>query len=78
MADSKRHTGKVIWFSSKTGFGFIAPDDGGKDIFTHFKHIQMEGFKTLRQGQIVEYEIGENDKGPIATNVKVIKDAPAE
>ena len=74
MIEGKRYTGKVVWFSSKTGFGFVAPDNGSKDVFVHFKHIQVEGFKTLRQGQIVEFEMGENDRGPMAVNVKIIKD----
>lgn len=73
--ESKRCTGKVIWFSSKTGFGFIAPDDGSKDIFVYWKNLLMDGFKTLKPDQIVEYEIGTNDKGPQAINVKVIKEA---
>lgn len=66
-------TGKVVWFSSRTGFGFIAPHDGGEDIFCYWKNILMEGFKTLKPDQTVEYEIGSNDKGPQAINIKVIK-----
>ncbi len=76
--ESKRFTGTVVWFSARTGYGFISPDDGSKDIFTHFKHIQMDGFKVLKQGQVVEYEIGSNERGPMATNVKVIKDVVKE
>lgn len=74
----KRFTGTVVWFSGKSGYGFISPDDGSKDIFTHFKHILMDGFKVLKQGQVVEYEIGSNEKGPIASNVKIIKDVEKE
>lgn len=74
VKEGKRCTGKVIWFSGKTGIGFIAPDDGGKDLFVHFSNIQMEGFKTLKPEQIVEYEVGANNKGPQAVNVKVIRD----
>lgn len=75
MSESEKFTGIVVWFSSKTGYGFIAPDHGGDDIFTHFKHLCMDGFKTLKQGQVVEYEISSNEKGPIATNVRVIKES---
>lgn len=76
MDEGKKYTGKVIWFSGKTGIGFIAPDNGDKDIFVHFSNIVMEGFKTLRPDQIVEYEIGENHRGSQCINVKVIKDPP--
>ena len=55
----------------KKGFGFIAPDSGGKDdLFVHHSDIQMEGYKNLNDGQAVEYEVGENKKGPCARNVK--------
>jgi CspA family cold shock protein len=74
MTDVKRYTGKVIWFSAKTGFGFIAPDDGSKDIFVYWKNIMMDNFKVLKPDQIVEYSIGSNDKGPQAVEVKIIKD----
>jgi cold shock protein len=72
--DGKKHTGKVIWFSAKTGFGFLAPDDGSKDLFCYWSNVEMEGFKTLKPDQIVEYEIGANSKGPQAEKVRVIKD----
>jgi CspA family cold shock protein len=74
MSEEKRYTGKIIWFSAKTGFGFIAPDNGDKDLFVYWKNILMDGFKVLKPDQIVEYEIGANDKGPQAVNVKIIKD----
>ena len=61
--------GTVKWFNDKKGFGFIEPSEGGKDLFVHMSSIQMEGFKTLRDGQSVEYEVGESEKGPAATNV---------
>jgi CspA family cold shock protein len=63
-------TGKVKWFNERKGFGFIAPDDGGEDLFLHHSDIAMEGFKTLGENQTVEYDIGEGEKGPRATNVK--------
>lgn len=62
--------GTVKWFDEKKGFGFITPDDGGKDLFVHHSNIAMEGFKTLQEGQKVEYEAGQGRKGPEATNVK--------
>ena len=60
--------GKVKWFSNQKGYGFIQTD-GGDDIFVHFSAIQSEGFKTLAQGQEVEFEINEGNKGPQAANV---------
>ena len=63
-------TGKVKWFDGKKGFGFIVPDDGGNELFVHHTEIQMEGFKNLSDGQVVEYEVGEGEKGPRAQSVK--------
>ena len=60
--------GKVKWFSNQKGYGFIQTDDG-KDIFVDFSAIESEGFKTLGQGQDVEFEISEGPKGPQAANV---------
>ena len=67
MSDVKQ--GVVKWFNDKKGFGFIEPEGGGKDLFVHMSEIQMDGFKTLRDGQDVDYEEGNSDKGPCATNV---------
>ena len=61
--------GTVKWFNDQKGFGFITPEEGDKDLFVHMSSIQMEGFKTLKDGQEVEYEVGEGEKGPVATNV---------
>ena len=61
--------GKVKWFNDKKGYGFITPDDGSKDCFVHHSAVQGDGFKSLSEGQEVEFEIGEGDKGPQATNV---------
>ena len=62
-------SGTVKWFSKGKGFGFIAPDDGGDDIFVHHSDIKMEGNASLDDGQKVTYEVGEDKKGPCATSV---------
>ena len=62
--------GTVKWFNDKKGFGFITPDDGGDDLFVHHSSIAMEGFKTLGEGQAVEYEPAQGKKGMEATSVK--------
>ena len=61
--------GTVKWFNSEKGFGFITPDDGGKDLFVHHSEIQMSGRAMLSDGQNVDFEAGEGPKGPCATNV---------
>ena len=61
--------GKVKWFNEAKGFGFITPDDGGKDVFVHYSAIQDNGFKTLREGQEVSFELTDGPKGPQAINV---------
>ena len=62
-------TGKVKWFNAAKGYGFITGDDG-KEVFVHFSAIQVDGYKTLDEGQAVEYEVNDGDKGPQAVNVK--------
>jgi CspA family cold shock protein len=62
--------GVVKWFSNEKGYGFITPDDGGKDLFLHFKEIQIDGYRTVEEGQRVSYEPAEGQKGPQATNVR--------
>ena len=61
--------GTVKWFSDQKGFGFITPEDGSKDVFVHHSSIQGEGFKSLREGEAVEFEVTEGQKGPQAANV---------
>jgi cold shock protein len=64
--------GKVKWFNPDKGYGFISPDDGSKDVFVHHSAITGQGFKTLSEGQSVEFEIGEGQKGPAAKNVRLL------
>ena len=61
--------GTVKWFNDQKGYGFITPEDGSKDLFVHHSAIQGEGFKSLRDGQSVEFEVSQGPKGPQATNV---------
>ena len=63
------YTGKVKWFDVKKGFGFLERDDGSEDIFVHFRSIKGDGFKKLDEGQEVDFEIEEGDKGLQAVNV---------
>jgi len=64
--------GKVKWFNDQKGYGFIAKEDGSGDVFVHFSAIQSEGFKTLAEGDNVEFDVVDSDKGPKAANVKKV------
>jgi len=63
-------TGTVKWFSASKGYGFISPEDGGTDVFAHFSAIEMDGFKTLKEGQRVEYDVQDGPKGPQASKIQ--------
>ncbi len=62
--------GTVKWFNSEKGYGFISQDGGGADVFVHFSAIQMDGYRSLEEGQRVEFEITQGQKGPQAANVR--------
>jgi cold shock protein len=68
--------GTVKWFNDAKGFGFIEPEGGGEDVFAHFSAIQMEGFRTLKQGSKVRFEVVQGPKGQLAQNISAV-DAPA-
>jgi CspA family cold shock protein len=65
-------TGTVKWFNDAKGYGFIAPEDGSKDVFVHFSNIGGDGFKSLSEGAKVEFEVRQGDKGPEALNVLLV------
>lgn len=67
-------TGTVKWFNDAKGFGFIEPEQGGGDVFAHFSAIQMEGFRTLKQGGKVSYELVQGPKGQLAQNIRPVDD----
>ncbi len=62
--------GTVKWFNDAKGFGFIEPADGGADVFAHFSAVQMEGFRTLKQGSRVSYDVTQGPKGDLAQNIR--------
>ena len=63
-------TGRVKWFNNAKGYGFVRPDEGGEDLFVHYSYIQMEGYKSLKAGQPVEYEVQPANKGFYAVNLR--------
>jgi CspA family cold shock protein len=70
--DMTTETGTVKWFNEGKGFGFITPDNGGKDLFAHFKEIKGGGFKTLAENQRVEFEVTQGQKGPQASSIRTL------
>ena len=68
---SEQNKGTVKWFDAKKGYGFITPSNGDKDLFVHHTSLQMDGYKTLNEAQSVSYEVGDSDRGPVATNVTI-------
>ena len=64
--------GKVKWFNDQKGYGFITPDEGSKDLFVHHSAIMMDGFKTLAENDVVEFDTVQSDKGPKAANVRKV------
>ena len=69
MSNGPKVTGTVKWFNDAKGFGFVTPDNGGEDLFAHFSAINMDGFKTLKEGQKVAFEVTQGQKGKQATNL---------
>jgi CspA family cold shock protein len=68
-------TGQVKWFNNAKGFGFILPDEGGDDLFAHYSAIGMEGYKTLKAGQLVSFDTVEGPKGLHAANIKPVSES---
>lgn len=70
-------TGIVKWFNGSKGYGFVTPDDGGRDLFVHYSDVQMNGYRNLEQGQRVQYNYCDGPKGPHANQVSTIETATA-
>lgn len=66
-------TGTVKWFNDEKGFGFISPDDGGDDLFAHFSAININGFKSLKEGQKISFEVAQGAKGKQAANIQITR-----
>lgn len=71
-------TGTVKWFNNAKGFGFILPNDGGGDLFAHYSSIEMDGYKTLKAGQTVSFEVESTAKGGHAKHIKVVSESSSE
>ena len=69
--------GTVKWFSNQKGYGFITPENG-KDVFVHFSSLQMDGYKSLKEGDVVEFEVTQGPKGEQAVDVKLVQAAPEQ
>ena len=67
-----RQRGQCKWFNNEKGYGFITPESGGKDLFVHYTNISGEGYRSLQEGALVEYDLGESPKGPFANEVTVL------
>ena len=72
LEETKMANGTVKWFNNQKGYGFIT-DEAGKDVFVHYSGLNMEGFKTLEEGQKVEFDVTDSEKGPQAINVTTVK-----
>ena len=71
-------TGRVKWFNNAKGYGFVRPDEGGEDLFVHYSYIQMDGYKSLKAGQPVEYDVQPANKGYHAINLRTDEEASNE
>jgi CspA family cold shock protein len=71
-------TGTVKWFNNQKGFGFICPTEGGEDIFAHFSTVEMDGYKSLKSGQTVSFDISRGPKGLHATNIQVVGESATQ
>jgi cold shock protein len=71
-----KQTGTVKWFNDAKGFGFIEPDEGGPDVFAHFSAIEMDGFRTLKQGGKVSFEMVQGPKGQLAQSIQPVAAVP--
>jgi CspA family cold shock protein len=74
MAEGNTQHGTVKWFNDAKGFGFIEPEGGGSDVFAHFSAIQMDGFRTLKQGARVAFELMQGPKGSLAQNIRTLEE----